>query len=233
MKKAAESSQASQTEMEAEDIQNIDDRTPAAKRKAVSRGLKNLPLKPAAFANTMKDIHKKASPRKQVAMKKRGLRVRTSKTNLAELLEKEASNKQNPNNKILKRALLSVIGKCASISETSKLLRTTRRTVSSIVKNVKKKINKRKKKTLEYRKEISNFFDEAAVPLPSKKHVSRKTGKAQAVLKKPLKDYHKDYTEKGGKASFALFAKCRPKHIRKMGHNLLNQCLCEYCANAG
>ena len=79
--------------------------------------------------------------------------------------------------------------------------------------------------------EIGEFWGDVATQLPDKKLVSKKTGQAQAQLRKPLSAYHKDYVDQGGKASYSTFAKCRPKHVRKMSNARLNQCLCEYCEN--
>ena len=232
-KNAADSSQVETESRQTQTVQT-DDRSPAAKRQAACRARKVLPREPALFANTLQDIQAKASPRKQAALRKIGLRTSKPKVNLEEVLEREAlelNKDKTLQSRLKKRHLLSIFKKYKTIKSTSKLFHATRRTVATVFKN-SKKATKRSEKKMELEKDIAHYFEQAAVPLPSKKFVSRKTGKAQAILKKPIRDYHKEYKEKGGKASLSHFTKCRPKHVRKMCQTVLNQCLCEYCANA-
>lgn len=75
------------------------------------------------------------------------------------------------------------------------------------------------------------FFDESATTIPDKKMVSKKSGKAAAVLSRPLKELHQEFISSGQKMSFSKFAKCRPANIRLMTQAKLRQCLCVYCTN--
>ena len=102
--------------------------------------------------------------------------------------------------------------------------------ISSSLK--KKEPSNFQKKKIEAEEEARTFFEVSSHPLPSKKLVSNKTGKAACVLNKPLTDVYADYKEAvDNPVSFSYFASCRPKHVCLQRQAILRQCLCEYCTN--
>ena len=96
------------------------------------------------------------------------------------------------------------------------------------VVTTKEGVNKLKKGEVEG----TAFFESASQPLPDAKFVSKKTGKSESILTRPLKELYSDFhAQAEHRISFSHFAKLRPIDIRLMSTANLRQCLCEYYTN--
>jgi hypothetical protein len=187
-----------------------------------------MPKSPTKFAKCLQDLHSKASPRKQAALKGMGFnsphhaQLGMVVERMAESLKKSRSKSSNHARQIL----LAICKEAhrAGGSSLSSLPFSYKALCQETTKTMKKERMKEK--------EIVEFFNSAATTLPSKKNVSKKSGVASSVLQKPLQELHKEFLDTTGhQVSFAHFAFCRPQHIRPARRNFLRQCLCEYCEN--
>ena len=114
----------------------------------------------------------------------------------------------------------------------SSLLGVPRNTVSQMVQDgvvtTKEGVNKLKAGEVEG----TAFFESASQPLPDAKFVSKKTGKSESILTRPLKELYSDFQAQAEhRISISHFAKLRPIPIRLMSTTNLRQYLCEYCTN--
>ena len=203
--------------------------TPNAQRTALSRARKSMPKNPQQFAETWTQLAEKATPRKKHAIQEKQM-YSQKQARLGHLLQETIQrlrNKSDHDSRVMRSAVMQICQKYGSVRTRSKVLSLNRKT---LIRQLKKKTNRRKERNEELTKEVGDFFEKSATYLPDQKHVVK--GKAKQALNMPLKDLHEQYTKGGGKAAFSTFARCRPAHVRKMVSNQLRQCLCEYCANA-
>ena len=214
-----------------------DARTPAAKRKAVSRARRLLPASPRKFVRRLNDLVTSASPRKRALF---SFKLQTDEKALEHQIGKQVLKNLRSLSKQRSKAvrnrrsvLMSVCYKYPSLRKSSSLLGVHRKTVSKVVNtgSLSPKITTDHTITKKLETEAVMFFEAESHPLPEAKLVSQKTGKCSSVLSKPLKDLHAEFLESGNDISFSHFAKCRPTHVRPMRQASLRQCLCEYCTN--
>lgn len=212
-----------------------DSRTPAARRKAVSRTRHILPSSPRRFARKLSDLLLSATPRKKALF---SFKLKTGENSLEEKVGKQVLENLRSLSKVRSKAtqarrnvLMSVCLKYRSLRKNSSLLGIHRKTVSKMI-NSNILSPKMVRKTRKLQKEVATFFDSVSNPLPEKKLVSKKTGKCASTLSIPLTELHATFLEESGKKiSFSHFAKCRPSNVKLMQQCTLRQCLCEYCAN--
>ena len=206
-----------------------DNRTPQAKRQAVHRALKALPREAEQFASTLERLHDSATPRNKIALEKRGFVAENCRIGSFVITAvNDFQKKTDVSSRQKRNIFLDVYRKYGSIARRCKILKMNRKTIR---RHQKDRVNQRQKRHVDTVHEVSTFLESEAVTLPDKKLVSRKTGLAKSVLQKPLEELHKKYQETGGQASFSMFAKCRPQHVRRMIISHLDQCLCEDCGN--
>ena len=208
-------------------------RTPAAERQALHRVKEAVPKEPAHFVDTLKQLKDKAmkSPRKRAVMQMNGINSQANETNMeagSVLINAmhQLHNKKDGDSRQKRRLLGNIYEKYGSLRKKSKVFKVNRKTISKKQKN-----NVRQERQSKTEEEIVDFFDRSATVLPDQHKVSKKTGRARAVLDKPLAEVHANYKQQGGTASMSKFAQCRPKHVRLMAAGQLRQCLCEYCTN--
>ena len=206
----------------------------------LSRVKAALPQSPTKFVETVNDIMQTATPRKKALFTSQ--EKKTPQFQIGEQVMERLSSLKKKRDKMSKqtrRCLLSVCKQSSSIRSTGNTLSVTRKTATKYVPAsessspqvalTSETCNKSCRRKLEA--EVSNFMESVSDQLPDRKLVSRKSGKAAAVLAQPLKELHADFVHGGHNISFSQFAKCRPAHIRPMNQCRLRQCLCEYCTN--
>lgn len=228
------------TEGQEEEVMQISGvRSPAARRKALSRVKAMMPCSPRKYVQTVSDLMTKASPRKKSlfnSMKKQCVEQKIGREVLRRL--KSISRQRSKNVNYIRNVLLSVFCKYKhSLRTSSSLLGVHRKTVAKCVGLGESFSSSRVilKKCKKAEAEATAFLEFSASALPEKKLVSKKTGRGAAVLTRPMKDLYDDFKESEAMTtpiSFSHFAKCRPTHIRLMRQSQLRQCLCEYCTNA-
>ena len=82
-------------------------------------------------------------------------------------------------------------------------------------------------------KDIANIHDiytEESDILPTKATVG-KSNVQKVILKKPIKEIHREYRQKGGKLSLSKFQKLRPSHVLLVDRTKFIYALCESCIN--
>ena len=196
-------------------------RTPAARRQALSRAKSALSLSPRKYVETVGDLMTAATPRKRAIFETQGqsssVPLKIGRDVISSLQQTQRS--RDKASRQTRSALLSVCAKYHSVRQSSRPYHIHRKTAAKrLFKDVSScSADERMDPQLQQRKcemEISNFLESVSHPLSDKKHVSKMTGKHNAVLTKPLKDLHDDFIESGaGDVSFTQFAKCRPAHI--------------------
>ncbi|KAK7090796.1 hypothetical protein V1264_010549 [Littorina saxatilis] len=218
-------------------LEDVEERTPEAQRKALQRARSALTQSPRKFFNTVQTlIDKSSSPRKRKLFVKSSDPTTHQFGRLFLGARHRLRDKNTKADRVKRRELIDLcnLGYSGSSSQTASLIGVNRKTLLRHKMKGKfrmRRLAKRSQKDAAD-KLAEEYFEDVATTLPDKKLVSKKTGKAAAVLKHPLKDSHKKFCEKfGAPMSFTRFTKCRPRHIRKIAQARLRQCLCEYCEN--
>lgn len=207
--------------------------SPAARRKALSRAKAALPKSPRKYVRVVQDLQNKASPRKKALFQ--AAHASPESARIGEAVKKQLSllkRTRSVQGNTARRILLSVCRWAhMSIRKQASAIGVHRKTLG-LSKPEKEEVKKEVKKERKLEQDVRMFLESVATVLPSKKSISKKSGAAAAVLRKPLADLHKEFQESYEViVSFAHFARCRPRHIRPARRNFLRQCLCEYCEN--
>lgn len=214
-----------------------------AQRKSVSRAFKGLPKSPNRFAKTVSDVIKKASPSKRKAMARNGLgsphdEVRSLVARSIFQQVKDLKRRRNKKDLTKKRALLQackLVKKYKCKSKACNLLGVSRNTFrKSTSTESGNPYSKSKRSLSEHTKQlVEKFYEEAAIELPDKKFISKKTLKKTGFLQEPVATVYRNFKKKHPNVTIgsSSFYAIRPKHIKLASAIKYRGCLCEYCTN--
>ena len=219
-----------------------DNRSCDARRKALSRARKALPLSPEKYAGTLCDLIDKASPRKLKSMELRGLNVvideekkrREFAAKTVEVIQdkmESLKHKRTKKDMVTKQVLSTTFG----VLRRYRLMRRASRNLgiswNLLARKKTGRPTRHKTKRNYIKQKVENFYENASIYLPDKNKV--KKGKARKILDKSLKDLFKEFKKQNTniKISLSNFSKMRPKHINTARTSKLRQCLYEYCTN--
>ncbi|XP_070549829.1 uncharacterized protein [Ptychodera flava] len=222
--------------------------TSDAARKAVYRAKQSLPNSPNKYAQVVKGLMKSVSPRKASALKAQGVHhetglvvdgvIRSLQASLKELKNKRADRDRHIRKLLVSsvlvkkkyrkiRAQANMLGlpygfvrNCTGVS-VSEINRARKTRSDKIASNISQSV-------VEFYKQ-----PDVSRELPMMRTVSKKTMEPRRVMEVSTDDAYRRWTEENQhiKLSAASFKKMRPKSIKPIRTQQLNQCLCEKCTN--
>ncbi|KAJ8042545.1 hypothetical protein HOLleu_13627 [Holothuria leucospilota] len=80
---------------------------------------------------------------------------------------------------------------------------------------------------------VIDFYEASSKDIPDKTLVSKRSGKASAIIDQPIVKLYKQFCESNPtvKIGLAKFNSLRSKHVKPMSAAKFAGCVCEYCAN--
>ncbi|KAJ8050249.1 hypothetical protein HOLleu_03381 [Holothuria leucospilota] len=211
-----------------------DNYSPGAQRQAVYRVRAKMPKGAGKYAEVVKVLIARTSPRKKAALESLGIQI-GQKTDVLESIRSTCRSLKGD----IRRHFLWQMSRC--LDEKHGLKTYTSRTLNVAYKTL---LKYRKLKTPDLRQkrcdsigssarqQISEFYHrpEVSTVMPNKKLV--KDNEPKRVLHQSLtKTYQSYMKETPSPVSRAKFAQLRPVYVVPHTKAKLYQCLCEYCAN--
>ena len=214
-------------------------RSASARRQSLSRARAAIPKNPRAYADTIEDLQKKASPRKAAILKDRGLSVdiidQVIQAGLKERLQK-LRRKRCKKYLAKNRELTSVL----ALAKKYKLQRKICKKMNITGRNITSDPQPFRYRSAQEVPQATNdrvweFYEDNSVELPDQKGVSKKTLNKSRVLEMPVPSLHKKYLKehpqyKVGLTSF--FPTRTAAYSEDWGCQVSGMPVREYCENA-